>query len=193
MLDERLTFHNHLDAIKKKISQRLYLLKKVRWVLNYNDALLLYKRSKLPYFDLGNIFYVSCDAVRLRSLQTLQNKGLRIILGKKQWTDTETAHVKCKLLKIHLRQKLSLLKYSHVRSFNPNNLSRHLQRSLRSQRKLLLHNNWPRNTKYERSYIFRASRLWNHLPEEYKRNRDIDKFKLRATKEMLLGNLNFPE
>lgn len=75
----------------------------------------------------------------------------------------------------------------------PNNLSRHQQRSLRSQRKLLLHSNWPRNSKFERSYAYKAIKLWNQLPEDYKRIRDIDKFKLRATKEMLLGNLNFPE
>lgn len=71
VLDERLNFHSHLDSIRKRISQRLYLLKKIRWVINYKDALLLYKSSILPYFDLGSLFYVCCNHDKLNSLQKL--------------------------------------------------------------------------------------------------------------------------
>lgn len=48
ILDERLLFHSHLDMIKRKISQRKYLLNKIRWVIGFKDALLLFKSSILP-------------------------------------------------------------------------------------------------------------------------------------------------
>lgn len=90
LLDERLTFHNHLDTIKKRISQRLYLLKKIRWIIDYKDALLLFKSSILPYFDLEAY---SMSAVTMYDLNPCKNckiiKGLRIILGKKHWIDTD--------------------------------------------------------------------------------------------------------
>lgn len=193
ILDERLLYHDHLEMIKHKISQRKYLLKKIRWSIGFRDALLLYKSSILPFIDLGCIFYVACDKARQQSLQTLQNRCLRAIIGRKLWSNTTDAHTLCKLQTVGQRQKLFLLKFGHKLSFKPSNLVRHQARTLRSARKTLLHKVRPNNSKYEKSYINLSITYWNMLPEDMKKIRDVQKFRTRICKEMILGNINFPE
>lgn len=44
--------------VKEKVLQRSYLLKKIRWMIEQNEALTLYKRIILPFFELGNLFHL---------------------------------------------------------------------------------------------------------------------------------------
>lgn len=192
LIDERLSFYNHVDMVKKKISLRLYLLRKIRWVIGFRDALLLYKSRILPFFDLGIIFY-SCDATKINSLQILKNRALRTIIGKKIWSNTDDAHKNCNLLEIKARQRLFLVKHIHKRSFYPVNMIRHPIRTLRSARKSMLHDDRPKTSKFEYSYSYKGIKIWNWLPEDIKRIRDLDKFKTRVNKELMQGKLNFPE
>lgn len=154
IIDERLLFHRHIDAIKQKMAQRMYLLKKIRWSINHKDALLLYKSSILPFIDLGSIFYVSCDQNTQKILQVYQNKCLRIIIGKKLWNSTLAAHEQCKLLLVNKRQKVFLLKFAHKLSYKPENLVRHQPRSLRSNRKIMIRKTRANTSKYEKCYRY---------------------------------------
>lgn len=193
MIDENLSYQAHVDMIRKKIAHKLYLLKKVRWVVGLQEALLIYKSSILPIADQGSTFYGSCEIGRLKNLQSLQNKALRTILGKKHWVNTATAHSDCSLLYLEDRPRMFLLKSGHLQSFIPSNLVRHQPRSLRSTRKILLKSDRPRNSKYEKSYVHTRTWYWNMLPEDLKKIRIVENFKTRIYKELVLGKLNFPE
>lgn len=65
----------------------------------------------------------------------MQNKCLRVIYGKKSWPGIEAAHKQCNLLYIKDRRKLSLVKYAHKCSFDPENLKRVNRSGLRSGQK----------------------------------------------------------
>lgn len=68
-LDSQLKFTSHIKMLKNVILYRMSILRKVRWLLNINDALILYK-SILPYFDLGNSIMTS---VMLNMLTVCRN------------------------------------------------------------------------------------------------------------------------
>lgn len=172
---------------------RLYLLKKVRWIIGQCEAFLIYKSNILPFADQGCIFYCNCESGKLKNLQSLQNKALRTVIGNKNWTNTASAHNSCNLMMLEDRRKMFLLKSGHLQSFHPSNLVRHLPRSLRSTRKVLLKTERPRNSKYEKSYVYNRIKHWNMLPEDIKKIRNIVNFKLRIFKELAQGKLNFPE
>lgn len=179
--------------IKRKITARLFTLKKIRWTLSHKDALTLYKSTILPYFDQGSPFYTSANKNSLKSLQSLQNKSLRIVYRKKDWPGTTAAHTESKLLSIEDRRALFLLKYAHNLSYDPANLQAKPARTLRSQNNILLKTSFPKTAKYERSYIFISIRMWNSLDEAFKQIRTFNNFKTRVKSELLLNNLNFPE
>lgn len=193
-LDQGLRFTSHVAKIKQQIYYRLYILKKVCWLLGFNDSLLLYKTSILCFFDQGDIYYNVATVHELNSLQTLQNKCLRVIFGsKKKWPGTKKAHVDCSLLKIRDRRMISLLKYAHIKSFNRSNVQCHNSRQLRSSRKLRLKVRKCKTRFLERSFIIRSVRLWNTLPENLKEIRNYYNFKSHVKTEVLLQKLNFPE
>ena len=58
MLDCRLNFEKHADAIGKLVSHKLYILGKIRSFLTRQMALCIYKTKVLPYFDHRDIFYI---------------------------------------------------------------------------------------------------------------------------------------
>lgn len=55
-LDQHLDYNSSIKYLKSTISQRHYLLKKIRWS-GFKEAILIFESSILPYFDLGNIFH----------------------------------------------------------------------------------------------------------------------------------------
>lgn len=193
IIDDALKFTKHINMIKKSITYRMFILRKVRWQLGFRDSLLLYKSGILTFYDQGDIFFHAGNKDQLKGLQTLQNKSLRIIFGKKDWPGTNVAHKRCNLLKIDDRRKLSLVKFAHQNSHNPLNLKEHSRHELRSNKRILLKENPIRSSKYEKSFIVASVRLWNGLSEELKSIFNTYAFKTRVKKELLQGNINFPE
>lgn len=193
IIDERLTYTEHLNMIKSNIKKRSYLLRKVRWIINEKDALRLYKSSIIPYFDLGSMFYCGASRNEIEGLQTPQNKCLKSVLGRKNWISTDNAHIKCNILKVKHRRQLMLLKYGHNLSKKPNNLKEQRNRTLRSNKKILLREARVQNCKFEKSYVVKAIKYWNSLPEDIKKIREITSFKNRTKSELMINKLNFPE
>lgn len=168
-------------------------LRKVRWTLTPEDALLLYKSSLLPYFDQGDLFYSCAKTGTLQTLQTMQNKALRVIYPKKNWEGTHATHVKSKLLYTEQRRKVSLLKHAHSLSYDQSNLKGAPTRNLRSSGKVYLKLNPARTTKSEKSFVYQSITFWNQLSDDLRAVRNFNLFKARTKTELLLSNLNFPE
>ena len=57
MVDDKLTFKNHVDYVKKKAIPRLRMLHKYKYVLNVHLKLMLYKTLIVPLFDYADIIY----------------------------------------------------------------------------------------------------------------------------------------
>lgn len=193
ILDQNLNFESHIKMIRQNVVARMHILKKVGWALTPNDALILFRSSILPYFDQGDVFYSCANKSTLQSLQTLQSKSLRAIFTKKHWKGTHHVHVSNKLLYLNQRRKVSLLKYAHSLSYDPNNMKSPISRNLRSSGKALLKTGRIKSTKYERSFVNQSVSLWNNLSEDMKSVRNFKQFKTRVKCELLQNNINFPE
>lgn len=193
LLDESLKYNGHIKMIKQKVKQRAYLLKKIRNIVGHKEALTLYKSSILPFLDQGDIFFSSSDKQLLNSLQVLQNNCLRTVYGRRDWPGTTQAHLESNLLFLKDRRDTHLLKLAQCRSFINSNRVQNTGQQLRSTNRILLKETKANNAKYGKSYIVRAVRIWNSIPEEIKLIPDLNCFKTRIKKEMLLNNLNFPE
>lgn len=66
--------------------------------MNTKEALLLFKSKIMPFFDQGDFLYDISNADQARGLQFLQNKCLKIVYGKKNWTSATDAQRQSKIL-----------------------------------------------------------------------------------------------
>lgn len=193
ILDANLQFHSHISAIKQKVSSRMITLRKVRWTLGVKDAITLYKSCILPFIDQGSLFYDSASKETLKGIQSLQYKCLRIVTGRRKWEGTRITQSKFGLLSTGNRRILNLLKYALKLSFTPGNIKEEHSRSLRSNRKLLLKDQRSYCQRFDKCFVYKSIKLWNNLPEDCKKVRNIHMFRIRIKQEMLCNNINFPE
>lgn len=172
LLDSKLNFENHIKMLKQRIFIHLITLKKIRWTISEKEAFLLYKACIMPFLDQGDVFYSCARKDVLKSFQTIQNRALRIIIGKKNWVNTITAHSRLLFLTTSNRRNLNILCYAHKLSLKSENLKSHSMRSLRSNRKLLLVEPRSHCRSYDKSFVLNCRKLWNSLPEDVKKIRN---------------------
>ena len=60
VLDQSLTYTQHLQKLSKSISHKIYMLIRMRRYLTTRASELVYKMMILPFFDYADIFYEAC-------------------------------------------------------------------------------------------------------------------------------------
>ena len=58
-LDQLLNFKYHSDSLLNLVNHKLYMFSKIRSFLNKNSAPAIYKTMIIPYFDYGDIIFMS--------------------------------------------------------------------------------------------------------------------------------------
>ena len=78
-VDCHLSFETFLKSTIKKVNYKLYLFSKIRSLLTFAAAVLVYKQIILPFFDYLNILIDSRPKKYIDRLQVLQFRGIKII------------------------------------------------------------------------------------------------------------------
>ena len=79
MIDETLTWHCHVDLITKKVNSGLYVLKRLRDLVDVETLLAVYKTLIHPHFDYCSQVWGCLGTTLQNKLQRLQNRAVRII------------------------------------------------------------------------------------------------------------------
>ena len=79
VVDDALTWSQHIDYISIKIARGVGILKRTRSFLPKQSLLTLYQSMIEPYFRYCNIVWEQCNETLLDKLQTLQNRAARVI------------------------------------------------------------------------------------------------------------------
>ena len=112
-LDSKLNFEIYALECIRQVSHKIYMLTKIRPFINNTQALYLYKSKILPYFDYGDIFYNKTFSRTLLRLQKLQNRALKLCMGKDALYNTDLLHVEAKLPKLISRRISHVLNFAH--------------------------------------------------------------------------------
>ena len=91
-LDEKLNYETHMNQVIKRVSDKLYQLRKIRYFLTTKAALLVYKNMILPMLEYEDVFAVSATLETRERIQKLQNRGLKIALGRDKLYSTKLLH-----------------------------------------------------------------------------------------------------
>ena len=92
ILDSTLNYNLHVNQVLRTVLHKLMLLSKMKKYLRDDAAICIYKTMMLPYFDYADIIFNSAHNKDIDKLQKLQNKCLRICLGKERRFSTDRAH-----------------------------------------------------------------------------------------------------
>ena len=103
-LDMNLTFHKYLQDCIQRASYKIYIVAKIRYYIDINTALTIYKTMILPIFEYGDIAYDLADRKSLDKLQTLQNRALRICVNSDVHLSRIRLHQDCKISKLDVRR-----------------------------------------------------------------------------------------
>ena len=79
MIDNCLTWESHINAVQKKISRAIGLLRYARNFVQTDTSINLHRSIMEPHFRYCCSVWGSCGASKLDVLQKLQNKAARIV------------------------------------------------------------------------------------------------------------------
>ena len=147
----------------------------------------IYKSKILPYFDYGDIFYNKTYSPTLDKLQKLQNRAIRLCLGRDSRYNVFLLYRESRIPKLEYRRQTHLLNFIYPHAHNQMYLDQS-DISLRRYDAPILTMYFPTNESFRRSILYQGAIAWNALTVE---DRSIDahlQFK-NFQKKKLLDNI----
>ena len=80
-IDDLLSMKSHVNRVNKNASHKLFLLRKLRHVLNTHAPIMVLKSMFLGVLDYGLLFTTVVPIKMFNDLQTIQNHALRYVLN----------------------------------------------------------------------------------------------------------------
>ena len=175
-IDNMLTFKKHFSNTFKSVSHKLFILRKIRYMINTKAALDVAKTMLCSIIDYGNIFLSSLNEAELNDLQILQNNAIRCCY---QISDPRDEHI----LDLHVRANMKLVNTRRQKQILTC-LWRNIQKGVVIIKEPVRLNGSamaptiylpiPRTTLFKKSVFYLGATLWNALPRNVRSCDDID-------------------
>ena len=175
LLDPSLKWNLHIDKICTRISKLVRLLSRLRHTINSSNLKIVYNALILPIFDYGDVLYGTASSKYIDSLQKLQNRACRIILGVSPYSHMPVRELHARLgwksLETRRCYHLNTMVFKALNELAPPYLKECFQfcersYSLRSNGNLALPK--PRTDYCKRKFSYRGSLQFNSLPPHLK-------------------------
>ena len=183
-LDSTLNFNLHISSVIRTVIHKLTLLAKMKRYMIDSVATSIYKAMILPYFDYADALYDKANVKDLDKLQKLQNKCLRICLGKERRFNTDATHKLANTPFLKDRRGAHILNFMYRRK-NRIELLNTLQIRTRAHDAPLFKTKIPRCESFKRSIGYAGSIAWNGLSPIVRNTDSYLEFKSIQKKSML--------
>ena len=168
IIDEKLDWKEHVEAISKKASKGIGALRLCKSFVPLNILQILYNALILPYFDYCCLVWNICSITLKTSLQKLQNRAARVITGDSYDIRSEQVLGKLGWKTLEERRGIKLTKYMSkvIEGGCPEILSNLFEKcnkekyNLRSNGKLLRLSK-PNTNSIKRSFSYKGAKVWN--------------------------------
>ena len=185
VLDDRLTWHDQIEHLCKKIASGIGALKRIRQFVPPSTLHLIFKTLVQPHFDYCDIVWGSCGETLSTKLQKLQNRAARVLTFSSYDTDANQliSDLGWNTLSTQRDKHKAILVFKSLNGLTPEYLgSRFISRedtnpySLRdSMNKLAIP--LPRTNYYKNSFAYSGAVLWNSLPSEVRQTGSLREFR----------------
>ena len=183
MIDSIMSLGPLLKDIKKKITNKIFMFRKIRKYLTFDAAITVYKQTILPLLDYSGFLLLSCRTEEKNELQKLQNDVLRVCNLSKisDRISIPKLHASCKIISLEQRMRKQLLWLMYILSRDEDFL-RVANRVTRSVDKIVFKVPAKISLTYERSPYYVGTKLWDELPKAIQDCGDIYAFKKEIAK-----------
>ena len=167
VLDSELSLAPLCKSIENRVSNKVYVLRKIRRYITYKAAIQIYKQMILPFFDYAGFLLVACNKDKKGDLQVIQNDALRFCdnTHRNDRVLLEILHNKAKLSSLEQRRSIQLLQLMY--KLSKNNENRVIgTRNTRQNEKYVFRMDSKIGNKYSHSPYYKGCKLWNALPRE---------------------------
>ena len=162
ILDSTLNYNLHVNQVIRTVLHKLMLLSKMKKYLRDDTALSIYKTMLLPYFDYADVIFDKALNKDISKLQKLQNKCLKICMGKERRFGNEAIHKLANVPFLKDRREAHVLNFMYIRKKNVRLLNNREIRT-RAHDAPLFNVSIPRCEAYKRSIGYFGSVSWNNL------------------------------
>ena len=118
ILDNTMLLLPLLKSVKKRLTNKVFMLHKIRRYLNFEASLTVYKQMILPIVDYAGFLLMSCNSGDLEDLQIVQNDVLRICNRSKLSDKVSIVdlHKNCKIIGLKQRMQKQILWLMYIMS-----------------------------------------------------------------------------
>ena len=112
-LDKNLNWEEHIKALNTKLSKTIQALKIIKSKVQNKNKLMLFSAYITSRIQYGIEIYSTANTKLIKSVQTLQNRALKVLFNKDYLTPTTQLHKELKTLLVRDIAKLNTLKFVH--------------------------------------------------------------------------------
>ena len=177
-IDNTMSLVPLVKEVKKKVTNKMFMLKKLRKFITFEASVAIYKQMILPFIDYAGFLLIGCLLGVKGDLQKLQNDMLRICDKSKivDRVSIELLHEKCNILSLEQRMRKQILWLMYILSKDVNSL-RIPPRETRNASKIVFKLPTSITPKYERSPFYIGTKLWDELPMDVQKLNSVFEFK----------------
>ena len=192
-IDQELTFIPHIDKLCKKLSQRIGILKKIRYCLPLKYRLLFYNAMISPVMAYVNFVWSSCDKSCLNRVLKLQKRAARIILDADSQASSVKLFNKLKWIPFYEQAKIAkcCIIYKRLQGHVPTYLKSLLKLSCETHSRQTRYANFnlacpivKRQKEGGRTFTVTTCKLWNSLPLTTRKLATLSSFKKSLCKNI---------
>ena len=199
ILDDHLTFDEHISQVHTRSSQNLGILRRSREYLDTNTSMTLYKSLVLPHLDYCDLVYMNTTVQNLNKLQLIQNGACRSILKAPKETSVDQMHKDLSLPTLAQRREYHMATECYKSATNPESglhfmfdwLSNNRARNTRLASSQGMQIPKMKTTQGHKSFRFQGPTCWNKIDKDVKNSNSVMIFKSRMLKS-IMRDVNHP-
>lgn len=184
IIDEKLSWDEHIAHVSKKTSQAIGGLRRIRDYVPQQTAIIIFNSLIKPLFEYCDIVLDNMPITGSTRLQKLQNRAARVIT--KQGYDTRSVDIRNQLnwktLSDQRKDHMLIMVFKLLNNLAPSYLRDHFETSENNNyslrgRKMMCVLPKPRTEFLRRSFAFSGAKIWNELPESIRCIDNLNTFK----------------
>ena len=189
-IDNKLCFEKFINGTISRVNGRLITFSKIRKMIDVRTSLAIYKQTILPIIDYMSILINSSTQRKIKKLQPLQNRAIRIIENCYGYISTPVMtelHVKHHLKLLKERRRIFMLKLMYKLSKDAENVNTYRpEMMLRTAPKVKMKIQFTDKERVRRSPYYLCNQLWDNIDSQVQTAISMFEF----TKGILLKDLS---
>jgi len=193
IFDPNLSWSTHVDYVSSNVSKRIGVIGRIKNYLPQKTTNMLAKALVFPHFDYCSSVWSNFTAYHHHELQVLQNRLARMLLHADIRTPIDKMMVDLEWMKLNCRwdKQLLTITFKCLKKIAPSYISSvftfthsvHTKGTRSQTYNALVTPSW-NNSSGKRTFHYRASVLWNNLPQTIRS--EIDSLSLPTLKNVIV-------